>query len=58
MGIIFSCFKKEEKSNGIDELLNATGRYCFHCNTTFIDKKRYNEHLAGCDHLKSDKLIN
>ena len=52
MGIIFSCFKKEEKSNGIDELLNATGRYCFHCNTTFIDKKRYKEHLAGCDHLK------
>ena len=54
MGIIFSCFKKEEKSNGIDELLNATGRYCFHCNTTFIDKKRYKEHLAGCDHLKKE----
>ena len=51
MGIIFSCFKKEEK-NTIDELLNVTGRYCFHCNTTFIDKKRYNEHLAGFDHLK------
>ena len=53
MGIIFSCLKKEEKST-IDELLNATGRYCFHCNTTFIDKKRYNEHLAGCDHLKKE----
>ena len=22
--------------------------------TTFIDKKRYNEHLAGCDHLKKE----
>ena len=57
MGIIFSCFKKEEKST-IDELLNATGRYCFHCNTTFIDKKRYNEHLSGCDHLNKDKITN
>lgn len=53
MGSICSCFKKEETSI-IDDLLNTSGRYCFHCNTTFINKKRYNEHLAGCDHLKKN----
>ena len=54
MGSICSCLKKEEKSMNDDLLNSIGGRYCFHCNTTFINKKKYNEHLASCDNLRRE----
>ena len=48
MGAICSiCGKK--KTRDIDNLLNASGKYCYHCGTMFADKKKFNNHLAGCD---------
>ena len=49
MGLICSkCGKKVNEEHTDLLKISVSGRYCYQCNTTFINKKHYNEHLSKC----------
>ena len=50
MGCIFSVIKTRKKDNIMNNLLlNTNNNYCYLCNKTFKNTKKYNKHIIKCN---------
>ncbi len=52
MGCIFSMHKKKRRTKDNlmkNLLLDSSNKYCFLCNKTFRNTKKYNKHIIDCN---------